>query len=127
MLELLKVKGAAFTTVCGLTSDAVLIANIFHSVIVVIKIFIPIALIVFGMLDLGRAVMSNDEKIMKEAQGKLIKRFIYAVLVFLIVTLVQTIIGFISNSGADVDTDDVKVQTCVDCFVNGVNNAGICK
>lgn len=125
MLELLK--NVSFTSVCGLTSDAVLIANIFHSVIVVIKIFIPIALIVFGMLDLGRAVMSNDEKIMKEAQGKLIKRFIYAVLVFLIVTLVQTVIGFISNSGASVIDDDVNVQACINCFVNGVNSAGTCK
>ena len=125
MLELLK--NESFTSVCGLTSDAVLIANIFHSVIVVIKIFIPIALIVFGMLDLGRAVMSNDEKIMKEAQGKLIKRFIYAVLVFLIVTLVQTVIGFISNSGASVSDDDVNVQACINCFVNGVSSAGACK
>lgn len=125
MLELLK--NVSFTSVCGLTSDAVLIANIFHSVIVVIKIFIPIALIVFGMLDLGKAVMSNDEKTMKEAQGKLIKRFIYAVLVFLIVTLVQTVIGFISNSGASGIDDDVNVQACINCFVNGVNSAGTCK
>lgn len=125
MLELLK--NESFTSVCGLASDAVLIANIFHSVIVVIKIFIPIVLIIFGMLDLGKAVMSNDEKTMKEAQGKLIKRFIYAVLVFLIVTLVQTVIGFISNSGASVSDDDVNVHACINCFVNGVNSAGTCK
>lgn len=126
MLELLK--NESFASVCGLTNDAVLIANIFHSVIVVIKIFIPIVLIIFGMLDLGKAVMSNDEKTMKEAQGKLIKRFIYAVLVFLIVTLVQTIIGFISNSGASVSDDNgVNVQSCINCFVNGVNSqTGAC-
>lgn len=126
MLELLKNDG--FASVCGLTNDAVLIANIFHSVIVIIKVFIPIALIIFGMLDLGKAVMSNDEKTMKEAQGKLIKRFIYAVLVFLIVTLVQTVIGFINNSGASVSDDNgVNVQACINCFVNGVNSkTGTC-
>ena len=51
-------------------------------------IIIPIALILFGVIDLGKAVIASDEKEIKEAQSKLIKRFIYAALVFLIVFLV---------------------------------------
>ena len=122
MLELLKNDG--FASVCGLTNDAVLIANIFHSVIVIIKVFIPIALIIFGMLDLGKAVMSNDEKTMKEAQGKLIKRFIYAVLVFLVVTLVQVVLGFVDNANQGT-TGNAK--TCISCFVKGADENGNCK
>ena len=37
-----------------------------------------IILIIFGMLDLAKAVMANDDKEMKEAQKKLIKRIVYA-------------------------------------------------
>ena len=107
---------------CGLTSDAAVIANLVHAVIN-IKIFIPIVLIIFGMLDLGKAVMSNDEKTMKEAQGKLIKRFIYAVLVFLIVTLVQVVLGFVDKANQGT-TGNAK--TCVSCFVKGADENGNC-
>ena len=104
-----------------------LIPTLTSTFVTVLKIFIPVALIFFGMLDLGKAVIASDDKAMKENQSKLIKRFIYAVLVFLIVTLVQTVIGFISNSGASVSDDDVNVQACINCFVNGVSSAGACK
>jgi hypothetical protein len=108
---------------CGLTSDAAVIANLVHAVINIIKIFIPIVLIIFGMLDLGKAVMSNDEKTMKEAQGKLIKRFIYAVLVFLVVTLVQVVLGFVDKANQGT-TGDAK--TCISCFVKGADENGNC-
>lgn len=108
---------------CGLTSDAAVIANLVHAVINIIKIFIPIVLIIFGMLDLGKAVMSNDEKTMKEAQGKLIKRFIYAVLVFLVVTLVQVVLGFVDKANQGTAGD---AKTCISCFVKGADESGNC-
>ena len=61
-------------------------------------IIIPIALILFGVIDLGKAVIASDEKEIKEAQGKLIKRFIYAALVFLIVFLVSLLMQVVSSS-----------------------------
>ena len=60
----------------------------------VLQIGIPIILIVLGTLDLGKAVISSDDKAVKEAQGKLIKRCIYAILVFFIVTIVSTFCSF---------------------------------
>ena len=50
--------------------------NILHSVVDLLKFGIPILLILFGMLDLGKAVMAGKEDEMKKAQGTLIKRFI---------------------------------------------------
>ena len=61
-------------------------------------VIIPIALILFGVLDLGKAVIASDEKEIKEAQGKLIKRFIYAALVFLIVFLVSLLMNVVAKS-----------------------------
>lgn len=66
-------------------------------VVNLIKIAIPIILIIFGMLDLAKAVMSNDEKEMKGAQTKLIKRVIYAVAVFLVVSIVQLLFGVLAK------------------------------
>ncbi len=63
-------------------------------------IIVPIALILFGVIDLGKAVIASDEKEIKEAQGKLIKRFIYAAMVFLIVFLVTLMMNIVASSKA---------------------------
>ena len=67
----------------------------------VVKLFqwgIPMVLILFGMLDLGKAVIAGKEDEMKKAQGTLIKRFIYAIAVFLIVTLVTFAMGLVGST-----------------------------
>ena len=55
----------------------------------IIQIGIPILLIVMGTIDLGKAVMSSDDKEIKGATGKLIKRAIAAVAVFFVATIVS--------------------------------------
>lgn len=113
MLEVLK------CTVGGITWDdsTLLIPRITVLVVNLIKIAIPIILIIMGMIDLSKAVMSNDEKEMKGAQTKLIKRVIYAVLVFLVVSIVQLLFSALSKSGA---TDSDNISSCISCFVSDV-------
>ena len=67
----------------------------------ILQIGIPIILIVLGTLDLGKAVISSDDKAVKEAQGKLIKRCIYAILVFFIVTIVSLLFTMVSDIVGD--------------------------
>lgn len=66
----------------------------------IVQIGIPILLIVFGVIDLGKAVISSDEKEVKGAQSRLVKRCIYAVAVFFITTLVSLIMSLVAI-GAD--------------------------
>lgn len=73
------------------------IINIVSTVINVLKIAIPVILIVYGMLDLGKAVMAQKEDEIKAAQQIFIKRIIAAVLVFLIVAIVQLVMGLIGE------------------------------
>ena len=63
----------------------------------ILQIGIPIILIVLGTLDLGKAVISSDDKAVKEAQSKLIKRCIYAILVFFIVTLLNLLFSMVGQ------------------------------
>lgn len=72
-----------------------------------VQIGIPILLIVFGTIDLGKAVISSDEKEVKQAQGRLIKRFIYAALVFFVVTFVTAVMGIVAKGGEG-DTEGWK-------------------
>ncbi len=70
-------------------------------IIPIVQIFIPILLIVFGTIDLGKAVISSDDKEVKAAQGRLIKRIIYAVLIFFIVTFVTVVMNLVGTAGED--------------------------
>ena len=77
---------------CGGLEDVV---RIIKNVVDIIKILIPIGLIVYGLLDLGKAVIAGKEDEMKKAQGTLVKRCIYAAAVFLVVNLVVFVTGLV--------------------------------
>ena len=72
-----------------------------------IKVGVPIILIVVGMIDLARAVTEKSDDKIKEAQNKLIKRAIAAVLVFLVVSFVGILMELIGAS---------DYQDCMKCI-----------
>ena len=73
------------------------IVALIRRVIDIIKILIPIGLIMFGLIDLGKAVVAGKEDEMKKAQGTLIKRVIYAIIVFLVVQIVIFATGLVGQ------------------------------
>lgn len=80
------------------------IVKVIVSIMKVVTIIIPIALIVFGTIDLGKAVIASDEKEVKAAQKRLIQRFIYAALVFFVPTLVYFVMNMVASGAEDQDT-----------------------
>ena len=84
--------------------DLAPVIGIVKGVITLIQWGVPILLIVFGTLDLAKAVIAGKEDEMKKAQSTLIRRAIYAVAVFLVVFLVQTVMGIVSDNVTGVDT-----------------------
>lgn len=85
---------------CGNITIPQRIADLIGTVINVIKIGIPIILIIWGMLDLGKAVMAQNEDEIKKAQQVFIKRIISAVLVFLVVFIVQLVLNLIGEDSS---------------------------
>lgn len=77
------------------------LAKLIHIIIQLIQIAIPIMLIIWGMLDLGKAVIASKEDEIKAAQKLLVKRVIAAVLVFLVVTIVTIVLSIVADTGAD--------------------------
>lgn len=59
---------------------------------------IPIILIVLGTIDLGKAVIASKEEEIKKAQQMLIKRLIYAVAVFFVVTIVSLVFSLFDKT-----------------------------
>ncbi len=62
-----------------------------------VQVFIPIALIIWGTIDLGKAVIASKEDEIKKNQQILVKRAISALLVFLVATMVSVLMGFVGN------------------------------
>ncbi len=83
---------------CNDTEGLGQVVTLLKNVVKIIQWGIPLLLIVFGLLDLGKAVIAGKEDEMKKAQGTLIKRFIYAVAAFLIVTLVTFAMGLVGST-----------------------------
>ena len=84
----------------------------------IIQIGIPILLILMGSIDLGKAVMSSDDKEIKGATSKLIKRAIAAVAVFFVATIVSLLMGLFSSSGADESGTVNGTDSWKDCWNN---------
>lgn len=105
---------------CSGYSIPLKLINIVHSIIVILKFGVPILLIIFGMLDLGKAVMASKEDEIKKGQQMFIKRIIAAVLVFFVVVVVQLVFNL---STKDDGTDDNMWKNCIAPFVNGCNNS----
>lgn len=76
-------------------------------VIPLIQIGVPILLIVLGTIDLGKAVVASKEDEIKNAQKMLVKRAIYAVAVFFVVTIVTLVFSLFASTG-DEDLENVS-------------------
>lgn len=104
---------------CGTIEIDSIIPGTISTFVTILKIAVPLILIVLGMLDLAKAVMANEEKEMKEAQKKLIKRIIYAVIIFFVVALVQFVFSQLSKADTNNANGTSNATACISCFING--------
>ncbi len=94
------------------------IINIVATLITIVKFGVPILLIIFGMLDLGKAVVASKEDEIKKGQQMFIKRVISAILVFFVITVVQLVVNLAKSS------DDGDLWSCIKTFTCGVDELG---
>ena len=83
-------------------------------VLLVFKIVIPIILIIFGMIDLGRSVVSGKDDEIKSNMKSLMIRAIAAIAIFFIPTLIGIIMSVVSSFGTI--KEDFKI--CKECIAN---------
>lgn len=93
MLELVQI----LEVTCG-DENLQTVLGFIRSLINLLCLLIPVGLIIFGSIDLGKAVISSDEKEIKGATSKLIKRAIAAVAVFFIPFIVNLIFGLLPDN-----------------------------
>ena len=89
------------------------ISTFIHNIILVIKIAVPIVLVLFGMLDLGKGVVAGKEDEIKKGQNTFIKRLLAGVIVFFMVSITQLVISLIDKESGG------EFWTCANKIMNG--------
>ena len=62
----------------------------------ILYLIMPIVLILLVTIDIAKAVIASDEKEVKAAQGRAIKRAIYTAIIYFVVVLVTVVMNLIS-------------------------------
>lgn len=81
-----------------------------------IKVVVPILLVIFGMLDLGKAVMAQKEDEIKKGQQTFLKRLVAAAIVFLVIFVAQLVVSIVAGQ-----TSDGGVWDCANCIITNDN------
>lgn len=71
--------------------------SLLETMITLIKVVVPILLVVWGMLDLGKAVIAQKEDDIKKGQNTLMKRAIAAIIVYFVPTIIGVILSAIGE------------------------------
>ena len=102
---------------CG-NSDLLTILGVIRTVIRVITFVIPIILIVMGVMDLSKVVTAggDDDKASKTALKRFGTRVIYAVVIFLIPTIISLIFNILPSNvfGSGANGVDYTWKDCWD-------------
>jgi len=104
------------TAECGSITSIPRRIPMFTSIVVTaMQILVPVLLVIFGIIDLVKAMASQKEDDIANGRKTLIKRIIVGFLVFLVVALTKLLLNFAVESPALRGS----VIECVDCFING--------
>ncbi len=106
------------TSTAGFCSETIQVFNVIGHVVMILKVLVPLIIIVLGIIDLSKAVISNDDKAISKSAGSLVKRFIAGVVIFFIPTIVTVIFDMLELVNVKGD-----FNTCLTCITD-VGNCG---
>ena len=93
-------------------SDLWEIWQIIGWVLWIFKIVIPVIIIVFGMIDLGKAVVASKDDEIKKSVKSLIMRSIAGIIIFFVPTIIGLIFGIV-NDFSEVEGEYNVCRSCI--------------
>ena len=87
----------------------------------VFKIAIPIVIIVFGMIDLGKAVVASKDDEIKKSVKSLVMRAIAGIVIFFIPTLIGAIFSLVGEFRDDTAYKN-EYKICSECITHPGDN-----
>lgn len=83
----------------------------------VFKIVIPIIIIIFGMIDLGKAVVASKDDEIKKSIKSLAMRAVAGIVIFFVPSLVSAIFGLVDSFQTDTELQG-EYGVCETCIKN---------
>ena len=100
---------------CGPISNIPIRVPAFTSMFInVVQVVVPVLLVIFGIIDLTKAISSQKEDDIKNGKVVLLKRIIIGFLIFLIIAITKLLVN------VAVETVGLRegIIECVDCFIS---------
>ena len=85
-------------------------------IITVIQYAVPLLLIIWGMLDLGKAVIASKEDEIKKGQQTFIKRIVAPIIVFFVIAVTKLVVNIATGDNQQ------GITQCIDGFINYYEN-----
>ena len=101
-----------YNNICN-NSEILNTIRIIGIIIAIIKVVIPLLIIIFGMIDFGKAVISSDEKEINKSTTRLIKRIIVGISIYFIPTIILTLFDVLEISEIHNSDNFYKCTTCL--------------
>ena len=103
-----------YSNICGnsgVSSAMVIIGYIIQ----IAKWIVPLIIVVLGMVDYGKASISNDEKAVNKATVALVRRIVAGIVIFFVPTIISAFTKNILKTNID-----SEFLTCTNCMFNPV-------
>ena len=113
LLVVPEITHAAQYVVCGNDNKMpLLLAQLISTLMTIVKIFIPILLVISGMISFFKVTFSiNVEDEMKKAKNKLINNIIAAIIIFFVISIINFAVSLVVGANNN-------VMSCVYCLIN---------
>lgn len=111
---------------CGTNamSFPAVVPNLISLCVKLTRYLVPSLLIILGMIDFTKAVLSGDDKASEASKKNFIRRCLIAVVLFLTVSIITWIFALLSSrSNGTINNNDIV--DCINCFING-SDSGYC-
>ena len=87
--------------------------QIIKAVYLGLQVAVPVLLVIFGMIDLIKAITAGKEDEIKKSQSIFIRRLITGVLVFFILSIVKLVVYVAAD-----DDKSANIVNCTNCFLS---------
>ena len=97
------------------------ILNIVAYLFKIIQWVIPILLIVLITIDMAKAMIGGDDKKRNEATSKSVKRFMYAIILFLIPVIIRLIFNTLASRNIEGFGGETSATSWIGCWSEALN------
>ena len=101
-----------FSNMCNDDGYVVRVIRVIGYILVIVKILVPVGLIVFGIINFSKVMLTGDDDAIKKNTISFVWKIVAAVVIFVLPTIINFIVGMIDGS-TDGTADYENCRVCI--------------